>query len=105
MNPPATPEHHVKISSVIYLQLFIFARQDPNKSTANSLRDMNIPEDINPFDVANDHPAAHPRLTYAAVDRWIWAADVTFTVVDARLAKVWELCLLPGNRTVKIPGN
>ncbi|KAM5448074.1 hypothetical protein MaudCBS49596_005660, partial [Microsporum audouinii] len=61
-----------------------------------------IPEDTNPFE---QHEHKHLIMTPRAMDSFVWHKNVSSSTAGARLAKVWEKCLVRRTLTSRIPFN
>ena len=73
---------------------FLESREADEWWSPESLADMDFEEDANPYDLADDHPAAKLQLTRKAVKDWIYALRVDPVTKGARLQKIWKRVMI-----------
>jgi hypothetical protein len=85
------------------LQTFILKKDSDDLWNAENLKSWGVTEDVNPFDLDIEHPAACLCLTRRAMSKWIWGRDVTRYTAGLRLRKAWQMCLLRRTLYSSIP--
>lgn len=73
--------------------------------SAENLALWEVPADVNPYELPDDHPAAKLQLTLEGVRRWITSEHADKDKSGFYLQKVWRQCLLRRTYASKNPQN
>ena len=67
------------------------------------LEETSFEEDMNPYDLADDHLAAKLQITTRATQDWIYANHIELAMKGSYLSWVWLQCLLRRTYSSRIP--